>query len=273
MLLTLQTPHVSALPLLSSLPPQARGTGEPGGRALGHQISATASLDPALRVLAADAEFFRQFGRDSSNTCGHSLYELLHPSATAVLNRHFARLVEGRRTRFTERVVALRGADEVFSAELTGIAVQSEGNRPQGFVVMIRPDLDAPGMHEDSPAKRKPLLTELDAQILEGVAGGASTVQLASKLYLSRQGVEYHVGLMLRRLKAPNRAALVARAHSLGMFTVGSWPPRVLPEFVKDPDNRRTRTAEGDTARHRTRAAAAHSPTEVVTALPSARAE
>ncbi|CAM5653199.1 DNA-binding CsgD family transcriptional regulator OS=Streptomyces albaduncus OX=68172 GN=FHS32_002285 PE=4 SV=1 [Streptomyces griseoloalbus] len=38
---------------------------------------------------------------------------------------------------------------------------------------------------------------------------------------------------MLRKLKAPNRAALVARAHSMGMLTVGQWPPRVLPEFIK----------------------------------------
>ncbi|MEK8146596.1 LuxR C-terminal-related transcriptional regulator [Streptomyces sp. M10(2022)] len=65
------------------------------------------------------------------------------------------------------------------------------------------------------------------------MAAGASTMQLAAVLYLSRQGIEYHVGLMLRKLKAPNRAALVARAHSMGMLTVGQWPPRVLPECIR----------------------------------------
>ncbi|MGO4760878.1 LuxR C-terminal-related transcriptional regulator, partial [Streptomyces sp. 2MCAF27] len=54
-----------------------------------------------------------------------------------------------------------------------------------------------------------------------------------SKLYLSRQGIEYHVSSMLRKLKAPNRAALVSRAYSAGMLTVGTWPARVLPDFVK----------------------------------------
>ncbi len=78
-----------------------------------------------------------------------------------------------------------------------------------------------------------PVLSALDAQVLEGVASGESTAQLASRLYLSRQGIEYRVGQMLRRFDAPNRPALVARAHALGMFAAGQWPPRVLPERVK----------------------------------------
>ncbi len=76
-------------------------------------------------------------------------------------------------------------------------------------------------------------LTALDACILEGIAAGASTAELASALYLSRQGVEYHIGLMLRQFQAPNRAALVSRAHSLGVLSVGTWPPRVTAEFVE----------------------------------------
>ncbi|WP_374754056.1 LuxR C-terminal-related transcriptional regulator, partial [Streptomyces sp. SM12] len=45
------------------------------------------------------------------------------------------------------------------------------------------------------------------------MASGLSTVQLASRLHLSRQGVEYRVSSLLRRLRAPNRVALVARAY------------------------------------------------------------
>lgn len=203
-----------------------------------------ASLDAGLTIVAADADFFRQFNRESADTCGRSLYELLHPSLPGILNRHFAHLAEGRRTRFAERVVCIRDEESVFSGELTGIAVRSENGRPPGFIVVIRPDEAAAAAarsRAEAPARNKELLTHLDARVLEGVASGASTVQLAARLYLSRQGVEYHVGLMLRRLKAPNRAALVARAHSMGMLTVGTWPPRVLSEFVKDADQRRDR--------------------------------
>ncbi|MFE0704682.1 LuxR family transcriptional regulator [Streptomyces sp. NPDC058872] len=76
-------------------------------------------------------------------------------------------------------------------------------------------------------------LAALDVRILEGVAIGTSTVRLAASLYLSRQGVEYRIGLMLRHFQVANRAALVSRAHSLGVLSVGTWPPRVLPEFLE----------------------------------------
>ncbi|AZK97919.1 MULTISPECIES: helix-turn-helix domain-containing protein [Streptomyces] len=76
-------------------------------------------------------------------------------------------------------------------------------------------------------------LTALDVCILEGVAVGTSTVQLAASLYLSRQGIEYRIGLLLRQFQVANRTALVSRAHSLGVLSVGTWPPRVLPPFLE----------------------------------------
>ncbi|WP_433860074.1 LuxR C-terminal-related transcriptional regulator [Streptomyces kronopolitis] len=245
-----------------------------GRRSLEPQQACMASLDATLSIMAADAEFFRLFGQDSAEACGRSLYSLLHPSAPGLLNRHFARLAEGHRARFVERMVGIRGEEVPFSGELTGIAVRSESEQAPSFVVVVRPDDDSAALtgQDEAPASRRQLLTELDAQILEGVASGASTVQLAARLYLSRQGVEYHVGLMLRRLKAPNRAALVARAHSMGMLTIGSWPPRVLPEFVKDADNRRSRNRRADASRQRTAAARAEAAAPRTTAtVPGAR--
>ncbi|MFG2241709.1 LuxR C-terminal-related transcriptional regulator [Streptomyces sp. NPDC048734] len=112
-------------------------------------------------------------------------------------------------------------------------------NRPSGevatlLVLLRRPeDTQRPEKDHEPAPPGGPVLSALDAQVLEGVASGESTVQLASRLYLSRQGIEYRVGQMLRRFDAPNRPALVARAHALGMFAVGQWPPRVLPERVK----------------------------------------
>ncbi|WP_237774550.1 LuxR C-terminal-related transcriptional regulator [Actinosynnema sp. ALI-1.44] len=76
-------------------------------------------------------------------------------------------------------------------------------------------------------------LSVLSAKVLEGVAVGSSTVQLASELYLSRQGVEYHVNLMLRKFQVPNRAALVSRVYSMGIFDHTAWPPAVLPEYIR----------------------------------------
>ncbi|MEU1789608.1 LuxR C-terminal-related transcriptional regulator [Streptomyces sparsogenes] len=190
-----------------------------------------ATLTSDLRVLAGDDDFFRHVGGSSAELCGRDLFDLLRPSAPSVLREHFSRLHDGRRTRFTERVAGCRFDGRVFSGELTGTAIEGPFDQLSAIVVLLRPD-DEP-ITDDVTRLRRLLLSPLEARILEGVATGASTVQLASKLYLSRQGVEYHVGSMLRKLEAPNRAALVSRAYAAGMLTVGTWPARVLPDFVK----------------------------------------
>ncbi|MDP9796803.1 DNA-binding NarL/FixJ family response regulator [Catenuloplanes nepalensis] len=73
-------------------------------------------------------------------------------------------------------------------------------------------------------------LSELDARIIESIAAGERTVHIANKVYLSRQGVEYHVSKLLQNLRVPNRPALIAKVYSLGILTVGTWPPEVRRE-------------------------------------------
>ena len=73
-------------------------------------------------------------------------------------------------------------------------------------------------------------LTEMEARILEKLAVGERTADIARHVYLSRQGVEFHVSKMLQRMRVPNRTALVAKAYSMGIFSVPSWPPKVGAE-------------------------------------------
>ncbi|MFK4071566.1 hypothetical protein [Streptomyces sp. NPDC029674] len=40
-------------------------------------------------------------------------------------------------------------------------------------------------------------------------------------------GVNYHLTRLCRRLRAPNRTALVARAYVLGLLDPEAWPPEV----------------------------------------------
>jgi DNA-binding NarL/FixJ family response regulator len=84
-----------------------------------------------------------------------------------------------------------------------------------------------------SPGDEIKPLTRMDALVLEGVAAGMSTVQLAAKLFLSRGGVEYHVSALMRNLKAANRSELVSKAYSAGLFSVSSWPPRAITDFAE----------------------------------------
>ena len=202
------------------------------------RTTCVANLQPDLVVVSADEHFHEQFGLEPGEATGRNLYDLLHPGSPAVLDRHFARLAEGGQAHFAERVLANRGTDAVFTGELTGIAVRGEEDELAAIVVLVEPDEGAEAATRTPPARwpstgrRKSLLTHLDAKILEGVAAGASTVQLATRMYMSRQGVEYHVGTMLRKLRVSNRAALVSRAYSMGLLVPGSWPPRVATELV-----------------------------------------
>ncbi len=75
--------------------------------------------------------------------------------------------------------------------------------------------------------RSEPSLSELDARIIECIAAGERTTNIAKKLYLSRQGVEYHVSKLLQCLRVPNRPALIAKAYCMGILTTDSWPPEV----------------------------------------------
>ncbi|MEU7423414.1 LuxR C-terminal-related transcriptional regulator [Streptomyces sp. NPDC040750] len=188
----------------------------------------TAHASPEdMTITAAEADFANQFGCTPGDICGRELCELLHGRSPARLRQRFTDLSKGRSGWFTERVTGRDDAGRTFRADLTAIAVTGPAG-PAGLVILLRP------MEDAEPARdREQTLSALDARVLEGVASGASTVQLAGRLYLSRQGVEYRVGLLLRRFDAPNRPALVARAHASGLFAGGQWPPKVLPEFIE----------------------------------------
>lgn len=190
-----------------------------------------ARLDLGLRVVEANDDFVTQFGHSRSSLLGRSFYELLHPGVHGPMRKQFDRLVEGRRQRFVEHLAGIGPRHAVFTGDITGIAVHDAHGDLVQFVVVVNPEK---GEQPNAVVvDRNRILTELDARILEGIATGESTVRLASRLFLSRQGVEYHVGTMLKKLKAPNRAALVSRAYSLGVLSVASWPPRVSADYIK----------------------------------------
>lgn len=190
-----------------------------------------AVLDPQLRIQENNAAFLEHCGEPPFELCDRFFADLLHPSVRAYMLHRFDRLVHGVASRFVEHAAVLWAARVSFSGSLTVTAVRGEGDRLKNVVVLVTPEAG----EDDQRAVVSPnrMLTSIDARILEGVAIGSSTLQLATKLYLSRQGIEYHVSGMLRRFKVPNRAALVSKAYSMGVFGVGIWPPKVLPEFVQ----------------------------------------
>jgi DNA-binding NarL/FixJ family response regulator len=58
-------------------------------------------------------------------------------------------------------------------------------------------------------------------------------VELATKLFLSRGGVEYYVSALMKNLQAANRSELVSKAYSAELFSAGTWPPQVIDHFIE----------------------------------------
>jgi DNA-binding CsgD family transcriptional regulator len=162
---------------------------------------------------------------------GRELFDFLRLSSLSTLRRQFVRLIEGRCERIGERVLGLRAEESLLPAQLIAVSIRDRSPLVSSILVMLQWDESA--AETAAPNARQKMLTDLDARILQGVAMGLSTINLAAKLYLSRQGVEYHVATMMKKLKAPNRAALVSRAYSMGVLSPGVWPPVVAQEFIK----------------------------------------
>ncbi|MFJ8495439.1 LuxR C-terminal-related transcriptional regulator [Streptomyces sp. NPDC094038] len=187
-------------------------------------------LDPKLRISEVNGPFSSQIRSSPADILGREILDYLHPSMRENFRREFARLADGRTARFADQVIAVDSQGEPFQGELTGIAVSgSAGGQVDTIVVLLRP------RESENPkvaSARHKLFSPVHAHILEGVAVGESTVQMASRLFLSRGGVDYHVASLLRKMKVANRPALISKGYALGVFAVGEWPPRVRPEFI-----------------------------------------
>jgi hypothetical protein len=190
-----------------------------------------AQLDLQLYLIGGNTVFADVFGLPAEALPGLALVELVHPSVRAKLTRRLLSLANGERSRFTDWIVPYAGTPTT-SFELTGLAVTNDADRVDSLIVLVQRER-AESAALTFPAGSTKRLTRIDALVLEGVAAGMSTVQLAAKLFLSRGGVEYHVSALMKNLEAANRSEVVSKAYSAGLFSVGSWPPQVITDFVE----------------------------------------
>jgi DNA-binding NarL/FixJ family response regulator len=75
-------------------------------------------------------------------------------------------------------------------------------------------------------------LTERETEVLGLVGSGMSNTEIGERLYVSPATVKTHIGRLLMKLDARDRAQLVIRAYESGLVTVGaerrSTPPAPL---------------------------------------------
>ena len=85
-------------------------------------------------------------------------------------------------------------------------------------------------VNHPEPERHPPVTLEpVAAHILELVASDVTTSVVARQVGLTVDGMNYHLGRLCRRLDAPNRVALVARAYVLGLLDPTVWPPEQPP--------------------------------------------
>ncbi|RZU54173.1 PAS domain-containing protein [Krasilnikovia cinnamomea] len=190
-----------------------------------------ANLDSGLRLREANSDFLRQLDRKPQDSYGRSFLALLHRSVRTTVERELSALVTNQRERFTGHIVATRRDGTLLPGKMTAVAVSDPKGDVDTVLVLVMPSSRQGGAA--ASASLKVQLRPMDARILEGVAAGDSTVKLASSLFMSRGGVEYRVTALLRLLRVSNRPALISKAHSLGLFNIETWPPKVHPEFVE----------------------------------------
>lgn len=190
-----------------------------------------AILDPTLRVRSVNSAFSTQCGRHHDEICERGFAEFLHPSVRQYVLRQFCRLVQGHQARLVSRSITMWFHDTAVSGKLTAFPVEDAADKVKMILVQFTPEETTDDHQALVGSQWK--LTPLTAKVLEGVAAGDPTVRLAAKLFLSRQGIEYHVSILLRQFKVPNRTALAAKAYSMGMFSIGCWPPKVLPDYIR----------------------------------------
>ena len=97
------------------------------------------------------------------------------------------------------------------SAEISSVAIEGGDRCHAVFGVVLLGDRQAPRTGSS-------LLTPRQQEVLALIANGASTVQIAQSLHLSRETVRNHVRNILRRLGVHSRVEAVAVAYRDGLL-------------------------------------------------------
>ncbi|SFF23455.1 DNA-binding transcriptional regulator, CsgD family [Actinacidiphila alni] len=183
----------------------------------------TLVTDPAGLVRDANPATARLVGRTVDVLAGMRLEQLLAPGACGLLAARRTARPDG----YADAIASVRRPD---GRRVPVHAVTWPAGPPGDEMICCLLPVAAPPVVRSGDSER-PALTGPEARIVEGVAFGLTNVELSRVLHLSRQGLDYHIDRLRRKLTARSRAALVARAYVTGVLDPAAWPPRArVPE-------------------------------------------
>ncbi|MFF1377414.1 PAS domain-containing protein [Streptomyces sp. NPDC058308] len=186
-------------------------------------------------VSVANPAFAAALGLQPGRVANRLLLELLTPTNSRQLRKLDEAMRSGRRSRYpVEATWTAGGTARHGQVTVEPVTDPLEETPPLLVTLRVaeeraeRAASSAPADAEGSGAElAHPALSAQEARILRLVAGGATTSVVARTVGIGADGVNYHLTRLCRRLQAPNRTALVARAYVLGLLDPVAWPPKV----------------------------------------------
>jgi PAS domain S-box-containing protein len=171
----------------------------------------------------------RASGLSNAQLVGRHFTELLVPEERARVAAQFRLAVErGEPTDFETRFVDAGG-------HLRGTRAQHlplrSGDAIVGVLILA---FDAPPPSDRVGLDPQPRLTPRQREVLDLIASGLSTFEIAKKLTLSTETVRNHLRSVFRELHVHTRLEAIAAARRLGLLAPPALPPQPL-----DPGNHR----------------------------------
>jgi PAS domain S-box-containing protein len=188
------------------------------------------------RFVHMNAAAERACGKSNAQMLGREITDLLPREVHESVETQFRRAVEHGATTDFETVFFDAGGN------LRGVRAQHlplrEGDAVVGVLILAF-DVRRPPS-EPIRSRPDPRLTPRQREILELIAAGLSTEEVATELTLSPETVRNHLRNAFRELRAHNRVEAIAAAQRLGLLAAPALGPQLSDGNA--PDTSRTRT-------------------------------
>ncbi|WP_162184893.1 helix-turn-helix transcriptional regulator [Allokutzneria albata] len=180
--------------------------------------------DPDGTVSDANPALCELLGRQLHDLRGATAGSLLFNRNNPQCGAWWGELLGGKIPSHRARVLLDRKTEAPVEVRFTASVSRSPDGQPASVVFAVEAVRQ---MRWATMAGSTPLLSEVQARVLERVAIGDSNAAIGRALNLSRQSIDYHLAVLRRRLRAPSRTALVSHAYALGLLDAEEWPPTV----------------------------------------------
>ena len=190
------------------------------------------------RFVHMNAAAERACGNSNAQMLGHRLTKLLPPEARENVEAQFRRAAkDGTPTDF--ETVFVDAAGHLRSVRAQQLPLR-DGDTIVGVLVLA---FDARYLPSEPIAPRiepHPRLTPRQSEILDLIASGLSTSEIARRLTLSSETVRNHLRSVFRELQAHNRVQAIAAAQRLGLLAAPALGPQP-PDADVHPGRRTSR--------------------------------